>query len=67
MSEFSGARTPFWAILLTLPLVQETDVAVRLPRPFRTDPYGVANEATAASLSPLVLVGALTQMAAASG
>ena len=43
------------------------DVAVRLPRPFLTDPYGVANEATAATLSPLVLVGALTQMAAASG
>ena len=43
------------------------DVAVRLPRPFRTDPYGVANEATAATLAPLVLVGALTQVATASG
>ena len=43
------------------------DVAVRLPRPFRTDPYGVVNEATDATLAPLVLVGALTQMAAASG
>ena len=43
------------------------DVAVRLPRPFRTDPYGVANGATAATLTPLVLVGALTQMAAAAG
>ena len=43
------------------------DVAVRLPRPFLTDPYGVANEATAATLTPLVMVGALTQVAAASG
>ena len=43
------------------------DVAVRLPRPFHTDPYGVANEATAATLTPLDLVEALTQMAAASG
>ena len=43
------------------------DVAVRLPRPSRTDPYGVANEAAAATGTPLVLAGTLTQMAAAPG
>ena len=41
------------------------DIAVRLTRPSRTDPYGVANKAAAATLTPLVLAEALTQMAAA--
>ena len=43
------------------------DVAVRLPRPSRADPYGVANEAAASTRTPLVLAGASTQMAAAPG
>ena len=53
-SEFSGARTPFWAAWLTLLFAQEMDVAVCFPRPSSTDPYGVANGATAATMTPLV-------------
>ena len=43
------------------------DIAVSLPRPSRTDPYGVANKAAAATRTPLVLAGALTQTAATPG
>lgn len=53
-SEFSGARTPFWAAWLTLSFAHEVDIAVCFPQPSRTDPYGVANGAAAATLAPLV-------------